>query len=365
MSTMTKAQQLLELAAERSSDKRRSLLREITSVFLVDPENHSDAEHAHFEEIISNVAKDSDRQARMELAERLADVNSAPKKVVRSLIGDEISVARPILERGRSLTDAELIDIVQSTGSAHQKTIARRQDLSDAVSNAIVESGQTEAVQALLENESAKITEATFEKAVSRSEKEVALQEPLVARRDMPVELAQDLFWIATPGLRRKIAIKSSTAEPSGLPKYRNIPASAYIDKPNDNDPSMQKARTYIDKMHRSGWLNRSLVIDRLRQKNIPELVVGLSRLAELSETTARRVVYDRSGEGMAIVCKAIGFDRTAFETLVCVGTPDHDRTDEEIDGSLAMFDSLTAESAQRIMRFWRVRQAVLAKVPG
>lgn len=220
MSGLGKAERLLQLAKEQSSDKRRQLLREITDIFLISPESYTASEQEHFGEIISHVAQAADAQARAYLAERLADVKVAPRKIVKQLINDTIGIARPLLERNPSIVDSDLIEVIRSKNVAYQASIARRNKLDASVSDALVDNGAADAVRVLIENETAHIAPATMEKAVCRSEREAVLQGPLVARSDVPVELLQDMFWFVSPGLRRKIVAASAGTDS----KVRRLP---------------------------------------------------------------------------------------------------------------------------------------------
>lgn len=363
MSGLSKAKHLLQLAGEQSSEKRRQLLREITDIFLVDPEGYSDTEQECFGDIISHIALSLDAQTRADLAERLADMKAAPRKVIRQLATDDIVVASPILERNPSLSDVDLIEIVRSSGGAHQASVARRDGLSVCVSDVLVEDGQAEAVQALLENESANIARVTMQRAISRSANDPRLQAPLVARCDMPVEMLQDMFWFVSPALRRQIVQVISKVDPSTLGKLK---IEADLDSraaPRKEDPLHVRAREYVDRMQKGGWLNRALLVDLLRRKSIPELIVGFARLVKVPETTALRILHDRSGEGLVIACRAGDFDRSTFATFVKMGMPGCPRSDAEFKDMLEMFDKTTIETAQRVMRFWRIRQTNLVVV--
>lgn len=358
MPDFSRSQKLLQLAHEPSSEKRRELLREITDIFLTRSENHSSAENEHFGHLLENLSSAADLDDRVELADRVADVANAPIGLVKQLAQDEIAVAAPVLEQSPVLADSDLIEIVRSKGDAHHISVARRTEVAEGVSSALVEVGHTEAVQTLLENAGARIDRPTMEQVVIRSESEVALQAPLVDRRDMPVDLLQDMFWFAAGDLRKKIVMISSSAEP---PAGSGPGAVSRASAPTEKDGADQAhARKYIDKMKADGLLGRPLIIDLFKRKAFPELIIGFARLVDISETTALRIFCDDSGESLVLACKASGFDTGTFAILARFGTLKRTRDEKTLAEMLAMFESTTGPVAKRVMRFWRVRESVV-----
>ena len=64
-----------------------------------------------FDEVISRLAGEIEFRARVELAERLADIDNAPRRTVRDLaFDDDIAIARPLLERSTRLEENDLVE---------------------------------------------------------------------------------------------------------------------------------------------------------------------------------------------------------------------------------------------------------------
>jgi len=114
---MTKLQDLIDLAKEPSSEKRRVLLREVTDLFFANPD-HRGGELTLFDDVLTQLAGEMEEAVRVELAVRLAPTPSPPFKLVRTLAADAaIAVAQPILEGSSALTD-EGPGVMLSTGTA-------------------------------------------------------------------------------------------------------------------------------------------------------------------------------------------------------------------------------------------------------
>ena len=75
----------------------------------------------------------------------------------------------------------------------HQVAVANRDVVSAAVSGSLVESGNEEAVVALVQNEGADFNEAIMHKVVDKYGDLEAIQEPLVQRAHLPVAVSERL----------------------------------------------------------------------------------------------------------------------------------------------------------------------------
>src|SRR5690606_28752200 len=87
-------------------------------------------------EILQQLIHDVEQSVRKALADRLAEEKDAPRELVTILANDEIDVAHKILRDSAVLQDLELIEIIQHRTFEHQLTIAMRNTVSEAVSDA-------------------------------------------------------------------------------------------------------------------------------------------------------------------------------------------------------------------------------------
>jgi hypothetical protein len=62
---------------------------------------------------------------------------------------------------------------------------------------------------------------------------------------------------------------------------------------------------------------------------------------------------------GVVLVCKAIGLSWVTTSRILALGADRSGRAESDADHAQAEFDKLTKPTAERIMRFWRVRQTV------
>jgi uncharacterized protein (DUF2336 family) len=189
---------LLAMARDKSVAGREALATAVTDIFGTKTGALTERELALMHDILTKLIRDVEKSVRRILAARLADLPDAPKDIVIALANDEIDIARPVLQRSSILQDIELIEIIRHRTLEHQLAITLRKEISEGVSNALVEAGNTDVIQSLLENQSAAISEKTMEYLVEQSERVDSFQNPLVRRKDLSPALAKRLcLWVS------------------------------------------------------------------------------------------------------------------------------------------------------------------------
>src|SRR4029078_1782023 len=128
-----------------------------------------------------------------ELSELFADAADPPTGLMRDLANHSFEVARPVLERSKALDDQTLVQIVNYQSQNHIKAVAQRPDVSEVVSDAIVRFGDDTALDVLIRNDGAKISRDSMETAVDRARRNVALHSAVVMRRDLPLDLLNEM----------------------------------------------------------------------------------------------------------------------------------------------------------------------------
>ena len=95
------------------------------------------------------------------------------------------------------------------------------------------------------------------------------------------------------------------------------------------------------------------------------EFAHAFARLADIDVKTAQRIVRTRNAEGVAIVCRSARFDRGTFSALALLLDASQTRSSGETQRLLSLYDQVTPEAAQRVMRFWKVRQEASSTLPS
>ncbi|WP_245863732.1 DUF2336 domain-containing protein [Caulobacter mirabilis] len=348
---------LISLAAETSSERRRELLRGVTDMFFAG-ETHAAGEMALFDAVLSQLAGEMEVAVRAELAERMAQGGgAAPTNLMRNLAVDDIEVARPVLEQSGALSDEDLMRVARTKGQEHLRAISQRPTLSAAVSDAIVERGDDDTLGVLLRNEGAALSRRAQERAVDRAAHNPDLHEAVVSRDSLPIDLLNEMYFVVEARLRDHILTRNAEVNPAEL----EAALSAGRKRVALGDGALPADYAEAEKTVR-GLIARNDVGPRtlaamLRNRETTKFLIALAELADIDFHTARRILERKELDALAIVCKAADFDRALFLTftVLILNRDDAAMTRAKAYGDL--YNDLPREAALRTIRFWRMRR--------
>lgn len=207
----------LDTTLVSASDERQlSILRRVTDLFLHRPDDYSGDQVAVFDDVIVRLIERSDHSALIELSTKLAPVGNAPVNVVVKLSQeDDIAVSGPILELSPALPEDTLADIAKTKGQQHLAAIAGRPKIGEAVTEILVDRGNSEVACKVTSNQGARFSEPGFVKLIKRAKNDKVLAQA-VAIVDVPanvlVRLAcDDDIAIAAPILERSNVLTTET----------------------------------------------------------------------------------------------------------------------------------------------------------
>lgn len=350
--------ELLELARNKSVESRKALVETISAVFADDGEALSERERALIFEILSKLVHDFEMRVRRELSERMASRGKAPREIVVLLANDEIEVARPILLLSDVLEDSDLIEIVRHRTTQHQLAIAMRREVSEAVSDALVETGEVDVIKALLENPSASISQATMAYLVEQSRAVDTYQEPLVRRHDLSPALAKRMcLWVSAA--LRSFILDHYEIDPTELDDLlEEVARHQGGDLPTFEEPQDSAAMRLAQEIAESGNLTADFLVQILRQGEIALFEAAFAQMTGLRQRLVRRIAYEPGGEGLVICCRALGIDKPVFTSIFLMsrkGRPGDQLVDPgELSRVLTLFDRVKPEAAMTVLRRWR-----------
>ena len=197
--TASVIEELEDVLAVGSSDRRTEILRRVTDLFLGNAENFNHEQVGVFDDVLAHLIHQVETNALAELGSRLPPIGNAPSGIIRTLSRhDEISVAGPVLAQSPQLTDGDLVEIAGLKGQGHLGAISERKRLAAAVTDILIQRGDTTVVRKLSQNQGATFSERGYETLATRAETDEQLAENLGVRLDMPPQLLQSLMSKAT-----------------------------------------------------------------------------------------------------------------------------------------------------------------------
>lgn len=176
------------LAGDDDTEVRRELASNIaTKAPGLDASEADKSKRATYQ-ALDILARDQLTVVRGVLSEALKDVPGAPHDIIKTLAHDlEIEVCGPVLEHSPVLGDEDLLEVLsQPSAEGAINAVARRENLREVVSDAVVASENEVAIGELLGNNSAQIREETLDQLVNTAAGVELWHKPLVARSQLP-----------------------------------------------------------------------------------------------------------------------------------------------------------------------------------
>lgn len=352
MQTGERYKKLLEIAKEGTSEKRRELLHEVTDFFFESGEK-SEIESSMFGELMAKVAFELNTEVRRELAIRFEGGN-APRPLALRLAHEEIDIAAPIIRNTVSLTDDDLVGIVATKGSAHQIAVSKRAIVSEIVSEALVSHGDDTVVKSLLENQGARIGIDTYDKVLIRAEVNEELHEPLANRTTIPPDVLQELYTIVSGPMKNEILEKFNNYSEDeiqiAMERAKNRVAIINRVLPDD----FEQKKSIVTKMQIAGNLRPQSLPQIWRDGDKTLFYLVFAELCKIDYHAAARPFEKQDVDGIAILCRANGFERALFVTLAVFVMGEDGMGEAEILGR--MYNEVPIDAAQRALRFMQVR---------
>lgn len=327
-------QSLLALPQERSADKRRAVLAEISQLFR-DKSPASQRQRQEFGEALASILPRLDAPDRAFLAERLASLKEAPSYLIRQLASDPApAVAAPVLAASPLLSEVELLEAANRGGDDRLKAISQRSTLSKPLQAAIIQSGSNQAIATLLQNKSFALTSDVLSALIVRARSDDRIAGRLAARADVPMaSLAELYFALKTEGrlaLVHSLAKSTERAPPPAQEAPAGEAALVKAVRAGDQAAALRAFKTY--------WA--------------------------ISETTIERVMRDPSAEALAVLCIGLGISRATYSTLVLLAREENSDAAHRIAAMLSQFERFPQDGARRLALEWQRAPLPAAAAP-
>src|SRR5215475_9002693 len=149
--TKSYLQDLDEAILRGTAESRERALWHATDLLIAG--SYSEDEVLTFGKVIGRLADEIEVEVRAQLSQRLARFDRSPVNVIHKFAFDDaIEVAGPVLEQSAQLDDDTLVINASSKSQSHMLAISRRKSIGEAVTDVLVERGNSAVVSSLAGN---------------------------------------------------------------------------------------------------------------------------------------------------------------------------------------------------------------------
>jgi uncharacterized protein (DUF2336 family) len=348
--------ELEEVLQHGSRQKRVETLKRVTALFLDGASRYKEEHVDLFDDIFGRLIEEIETKARAELSSHLAPVRNAPVKVLRTLArDDDITVAGPVLKLAPRLAEVDLVEVAENKSQAHLRAISARRSLGEAVTDVLVRRGDREVARRLAGNRGARISAKGFSNLVQRAEDDGILAEKVGMRPDIPAPLFRDLLSKATAVVHRRLLASATPEMRAEICEVLTKVSKEVGARVGPRD--YRAAQRLVLGLDRAGRMTEAALAAFCGEGKYEETVVGLAALAKVPINVADRLMSGDRPDPVLILCKAAGLSWSTVKAVI-MARPDGGGTSSQgLDVAFANYGRLSASTAQRVVRFWQVRQ--------
>lgn len=304
----TPVQADLILARDADDEVRCKVAHKISSVAPTISDEDRERVGALVTDILQVLAADQLSRVRRILAEELKDKdNISPEIAERLARDDDISVARPMLEKSPLLNDEVLLEIIQSKPvQGALEAISRRAGLGEDLAEAIVATDNEDAITDLLKNGGAQIREETLDQLVERADDVPSWHAPLVGRPTLSSRSVRHLAEFVTDALLDKLQqrddLDPNTAKSLSAKMRERLDADSGA-KNDEGATDEERARQLFD----AGALDEQAVGSALNKGERGFVVAALSLHSGLPRDIIQKIVSMASAKGVVSIAWRAG----------------------------------------------------------
>jgi uncharacterized protein (DUF2336 family) len=348
--------ELEDAIASGTPEKRLTSLWRVIDLFQDGASRYSEEQIALFDDVILRLAAEIEAKARVRLSRRLAPVPNAPVKVIRSLaFDDDSAVACPVLSRSERLDDEDLIAMAASKGQEHLNAIAKRKSLSPAVTDVLVDRGDTHVVRSVARNAGARFSDAGFGKLVARAHGDDTLALRMGARRDIPRQHFLKLLETASATVRSKLESANPQLANEVHDAVAEVVGRLRAELRNASSDHVT-ARDQVKRLHQLGRLGEADVYEFARERKFEQTTVALSLLCGVPVGVVERALLDDNADMVLILVRAAQCSWTTAQAILLMQAADRGIAAQDLDRALRGFQRLGIDTAQRVLEFYHVR---------
>ncbi len=312
------------LTDDKDEEVRCELARKIARLVPGLPEDAQVKLREQMETILEKLADDYLPRVRQIVAEEIKHSDNVPKRIALRLANDLEQVVRaPILEYSPLLSDDDLLQIMASgIVNGAMAPIAKRQHVSEPVSDAIVASLDVSAVAALLANKNAQIREETLDAIIDQAEDIYRWHKPIVMRPELPLSAVRRVAGFVASSLlsilleRDDLNLDKETTDILKKSIRERIGTEEALSETDDQKIGVS-ARQAFD----AGQLTDADISAAATANRSEFVIEALALKSGIPELLTRRIIDASSGKAItALVWKAGLSMRTALEVQKTTG---------------------------------------------
>lgn len=258
------------------------------------------------EAVARELVCDALARVRFELSVAVRSAKDLPKDIALTIAHDMDAIAQPFLETTEVFSESEWERLVVTISMSSRAVVARRSSITEGLALALAQLGNSDVVEALVDNPNAPMTAPVCGSIIDRFDSNTPLLDRLALRDDLVSEIAVALIAKVSDAARAKLAHAYNLS----------METDQLVDRAVD-EALLQVVRETPERLvpalatclKDDGKLTHSLMLMALRDERTHFFEAALSETARLGIKSVRTILFHRGV-------------RTVFELFERAGLP-------------------------------------------
>jgi len=331
------------LRAENPEDRAGAVFRLCRHI---DSAELTEEDRVYAGQILEILANDTVQQVRLALSITLQSSPNLPREVAAKLIRDVENIALPLLTKSPVLTDADLLEVVLSQGVNHQVAVAGRSRLSPSVCEAIAEHGSQPAVRTMASNDGAVMSGKAYAHTLRRFHADPEVQDALVHRPRLPVQVAEKLVSLVTGELFDHLVNNHELPPQLAIDIANGTRERATLDLLEQAGRQRDMPR-FVQQLNLAGKLTPSMVLRGLCLGHMTFVEWSLAELSGVAHHKVWLMVHDAGNMGLRAILEHAGLPPRLYPVFRIAIDVFHDTP---LDGGSGDLDRFRRRMVERVL---------------
>lgn len=297
------AADLTALAANPVKEERCQVCRMIGDAYVSGELGERERQLA--ESIFDLLSWDIEQEVRATLSHHLRHSNRLPRDLALRLARDVDEIALPMLKASEVLNDEDLISILSMCSENKAIAVAGRKTLSEPLCDAVIDTGFEAAVETMVLNDGAKISDNAFLRILDQYAGSDAIKVGMVNRKRLPEGICAKLAALISEELKT-LLLSRHEIDPWTLDAIMFETRASVIEEQVGKNSKLQNLERLVKKMHSQGRLGPQMVFRALELGDKAFFEFALSTLAGVAVRNVQRLLMDVGDEGFyALYCQS------------------------------------------------------------
>lgn len=305
-----KATDVAKLMSDPSADNRAIAAEKVASAFTTG--GLGPTERALAEDIFRLMVKDVEVKVRQSLSQSIRLSNDLPHDVAISLANDVEEVAIPVIEAASVLTDDDLIAIIQSKPANYQVAVAGRANVSEKVSDVLVDTKNEDVVARLVANDGASLSDKTMTRVLDEFGHVKRISNPMAERAVLPMQIAERLVNLVSDRIRDHLVTHHELSADMAMDLLLDSRERATLHL-LDGRSDAPDVFELVDQLAANGRLSQTIILRALCMGDLTFFEAALAKKAGIPVANAYQLIHDKGEVGLKRLFKHCGFGANAF----------------------------------------------------